>query len=127
MLVPGGGWSSYNPIDGAELAVFMAECLLDAHKCVNEEVGCAVLGLWLSVCVGGGSGGGVADGRYTAWKAGVMLLHAAGSTGEGMGSGNTFQMRRPSVLRQAQHPHPHPPLPLPVPSYASTESAAPRC
>lgn len=37
MLVPGGGGSRYNPIDGAELARFMADCLLEG-KCENEEV-----------------------------------------------------------------------------------------
>lgn len=28
MLVPGGGWAHYNPIDGAELAAFIADALL---------------------------------------------------------------------------------------------------
>ncbi|PRW32479.1 NAD-dependent dehydratase [Chlorella sorokiniana] len=37
ILVPGGGDSRYNPIDGAELAGFMADCLLEG-KCANEEV-----------------------------------------------------------------------------------------
>lgn len=37
--MPGGGRSRYNPIDGAELAGFMANCLLEG-KCANEEVRC---------------------------------------------------------------------------------------
>lgn len=37
MLMPGGGRSRYNPIDGAELAGFLADCLLEG-KCANEEV-----------------------------------------------------------------------------------------
>lgn len=40
MLLPGGGAARYNPIDGAELAAFMADCLLEGG-CANEEVRCA--------------------------------------------------------------------------------------
>lgn len=44
MLVPGGGRARYNPIDGAELAEFMADCLLDPAQCANQEVRCG--GRW---------------------------------------------------------------------------------
>ena len=40
MLVPGGGRARCNPIDGAELATFIADCVLDptAQRWSNKEV-----------------------------------------------------------------------------------------
>jgi hypothetical protein len=40
MAVVAGGTRRYNPIDGADLACYMADCLLDpaAVGCINKEI-----------------------------------------------------------------------------------------
>lgn len=45
MLVPGGGRARYNPIDGAELAAFMADCLIGptGEKWANQEIRCGAV------------------------------------------------------------------------------------